>query len=162
MNNKTKIVVLHMREIIYIGIFAFLAIILLVVLIAMFLPKSKKSQPTEDETAECMESNSTYLPGVYTTPLNLGSTEISIQVVIDETGIIAVDSPDADQDISTLYPLLQPAIDDLEAQIIAKQSTENLYYTDDSKYTSLSVIAAVDQALLQAKKSCESPSLSQD
>ena len=42
MSSKTKIVVLHMKEIIYTAVFAALAIILILLLVFMFLPKMRK------------------------------------------------------------------------------------------------------------------------
>lgn len=43
---KTKIVVLHMKELIYTGIFILLSIVLILLLISMFTPeKSEKQQP---------------------------------------------------------------------------------------------------------------------
>ena len=42
MGSKTKIVVLHMKEIIYTAIFAVLAIILILLLVFMFRPGAKK------------------------------------------------------------------------------------------------------------------------
>ena len=44
MSSKTKIVVLHMKEIIYTAVFAALAIILILLLVFMFLPKNKESK----------------------------------------------------------------------------------------------------------------------
>ena len=41
MSSKTKIVVLHMKEIIYTAVFAVLAIVLILLLLFMFLPKNK-------------------------------------------------------------------------------------------------------------------------
>ena len=43
MSSKTRIVVLHMKEIIYTAIFAVLAIVLILLLIFMFLPKVRGS-----------------------------------------------------------------------------------------------------------------------
>ena len=58
MSSKTKIVVLHMKEIVYTAIFAVLAIVLIILLIFMFRPKS---QETSAE-AENMSPASTRLP----------------------------------------------------------------------------------------------------
>lgn len=44
MSSKTKIVVLHMKEIIYTVIFAVLAIILILLLIFMFRPEHRSAQ----------------------------------------------------------------------------------------------------------------------
>ena len=41
MSSRTKIVVLHMKEIIYTAVFATLAILLIILLLFMFLPKNK-------------------------------------------------------------------------------------------------------------------------
>ena len=49
MSSKTKIVVLHMKEIIYTAVFAALAIILILLLVFMFLPKNKESKTNEEE-----------------------------------------------------------------------------------------------------------------
>ena len=43
MSSKTKIVVLHMKELIYTGIFILLGIILLFLLISMFTPEQATS-----------------------------------------------------------------------------------------------------------------------
>ena len=43
MSSKTKIVVLHMKEIIYTTVFVVLGILLVVLLAFMFLPKGERS-----------------------------------------------------------------------------------------------------------------------
>ena len=47
MSSKTKIVVLHMKEIIYTVIFAALAILLILLLVFMFLPNKKDASNSE-------------------------------------------------------------------------------------------------------------------
>ena len=80
MSAKTKIVVLHMKEMIYTLIFAGLGILLILLLIFMFLPKESK------KTAETMN----YVAGVYTSTIQFNDNTIDVQVVVDETncGII--------------------------------------------------------------------------
>ena len=46
MSSKTKIVVLHMKEIIYTAVFAILAIVFILLLLFMFLPKNKEAAAT--------------------------------------------------------------------------------------------------------------------
>ena len=43
MSSKTKIVVLHMKEIVYTAIFAVLAIVLIILLVFMFRPKEQET-----------------------------------------------------------------------------------------------------------------------
>lgn len=149
MSNKTKIVVLHLREIIYAGIFALLAILFLVIMVVMFFPKNKDNVP--DSKTEEQSSEAKYQSGVYTSSLNLGSSIVTIQVVIDESGIIAIDSIDSNETIDALYPLLKPSLENLESQIIKNQSTENLSYSDEAKYTSLCLISSINDALSKAE-----------
>ena len=63
MSSKTKIVVLHVKELIYTGIFAALGILFIILLIIMFLPKEKKQETMSTVTQPV---NDTYVPGVYT------------------------------------------------------------------------------------------------
>lgn len=51
MSSKTKIVVLHLKELIYTGIFVVLGILFLLLLIIMFLP-GKKTTPEESGADE--------------------------------------------------------------------------------------------------------------
>ena len=46
MHSKTKIVVLHMKELIYTGIFVLLGILFIVLLVMMFVPDKKQTQET--------------------------------------------------------------------------------------------------------------------
>ncbi len=50
-----------------------------------------------------------------------------------------------------MYPLMQPVMDDLAEQILNTQSTENLSYSLETRYTSQSLISAIDRALEKAK-----------
>ena len=63
MSAKTKIIVLHMKEVIYTGIFLLLAVILAIVLFFMFGPGQKKSASAD--------AKSRYKPGIYTSSIDL-------------------------------------------------------------------------------------------
>ncbi|MFG6336998.1 MAG: hypothetical protein K1W31_00680, partial [Lachnospiraceae bacterium] len=75
MSSKTKIVVLHVKELIYTGIFAALGILFIILLIIMFLPKEKKQETMSTVT---QPTSDTYVPGVYTTSLILNLSLIPI------------------------------------------------------------------------------------
>ena len=57
MSGKTKIFVLHMKEVIYTGIFIFLGLIFLVLLAIMFLPKKTAVDSSAMTTEESMETS---------------------------------------------------------------------------------------------------------
>ena len=75
MSAKTRIVVLHMKEVIYTAIFVGLGIVLVILLLFMFLPKKQKgdAEPTMQYTA-----------GVYTSSVMMGSQSADVQVIVDE------------------------------------------------------------------------------
>lgn len=140
MSAKTKIVVLHMKEMIYTAIFAGLGILLILLLIFMFLPKQK-------DAAETM----TYVAGVYTSTIQLNDHTMDVQVVVNQDEIQSISLVNLDESVATMYPLMEPAVENLADQIIAKQSTENISYSEENQYTSLVVLNAVNDAIEKAR-----------
>ena len=140
MSTKTKIVVLHMKEMIYTLIFAGLGILLILLLIFMFLPRQK------DKTTETMK----YIAGVYTSTIQFNDSTIDVQVIVDEEKINSVSLVNLDETVATMNPLMEPAVKNLADQIISKQSTENISYSDENQYTSLVILNAVNDALQKA------------
>ena len=141
MSAKTKIVVLHMKEMIYTLIFAGLGILLILLLIFMFLPKESK------KTAETMN----YVAGVYTSTIQFNDNTIDVQVVVDESKIQSVSLVNLDETVTTMYPLMEPAVQEIASQVCEKQSTDNIAYSEDNPYTSMVILIAVKSALKKAE-----------
>ncbi len=141
MSAKTKIVVLHMKEMIYTLIFAALGILLILLLIFMFLPKESK------KTAETMN----YVAGVYTSTIQFNDNTIDVQVVVDESKIQSVSLVNLDETVTTMYPLMEPAVQEIASQVCEKQSTDNIAYSEDNPYTSMVILNAVKSALKKAE-----------
>ncbi len=142
MSAKTKIVVLKMKEIIYTAIFIGLAALLIVLFLIMFRPARETSVSTDDVL---------YVPGVYTSSLSLGSQNINVEVAVDKDRINSISFVSLDEAVTTMYPLMQPAMEDLEQQILNSQSLENLSYSMETRYTSQAILNAVEKALDKAK-----------
>ena len=143
MSSKTRIVVLHLKELIYTGIFALLGILFLLLLIIMFLPGKSR-------TPEGMEENSRFIPGKYTTSVILGNSSVDVEVVVDAGNINSVRLVNLDEAVATMYPLMEPALNDLALQICEKQSVEDISYSEDNKYTSQVLLEAISSALEKA------------
>ena len=141
MSSKTKIVVLHMKEIIYTAVFAALAIILILLLVFMFLPKNKESKTNEDK----------YMPGVYTSTVTLNNTALEVEVTADETHINSIRFSNLDESVTTMFPLIQPTIEDIAEQVYDSQSLDNIQLSEDSPYTSQIIVNAIDEALKKAE-----------
>ena len=133
MSSKTKIVVLHMKEIIYTAVFAALAIILILLLVFMFLPKNKESKTNEEK----------YMPGVYTSTVTLNNTALEVEVTVDETHINSIRFSNLDESVTTMFPLIQPTIEDIAEQVYDSQSLDKIQLSEDSPYTSQIIVNAM-------------------
>ena len=146
MSAKTKIVVLHMKELIYTAIFAGLGILLVILFFFMFLPGKEK-----ERTAETMK----YAAGVYTSSLLFQDSTLEVQVIVDENSIQSVSLVNLSETVETMYPLVKPALEEMAEQIIKNQSVERISYNPDNQYTSIMLLNAVEKALEKAKEGAE-------
>lgn len=144
MSAKTKIVVLHMKEVIYTAIFVGLGILLIVLFLFMFLPDKKN-----DESVETMK----YVAGVYTSSILFNDSTIDVQVIVDENKIQSIALVNLDETVTTMYPLVEPALESLTNQILEKQSLDDITYVSDNQYTSIMLLNAVENALAKADAS---------
>ena len=152
MSAKTKIVVLHMKELIYTGIFAVLGILFVILLVVMFLPdKENTTPPSGDSIGTNMDS--LYIPGIYTTELLLGNQAIDVEVIVDETAITSIRMVNLSDAVTTMYPLLEPTFDSICKQVYELQSLDQVTYTSDTKYTSLVLLEAIRNSLDKASAS---------
>ncbi len=137
MSSKTKIVVLHMKEIIYTAVFVALGILLIILLAVMFFPKQKNASASETR----------YVPGIYTSTVTLNNTTLEVEVLVDHSHINAIRFSNLDESVTTMYPLMQPTIEYIADQIYESQSLENIKYSEESPYTSQVILNAIEQAL---------------
>ncbi len=133
-----------MKEIIYTAIFVGLGILLITLFLVMFRPK-KDTVPTSGDAVA-------YVPGVYSSAITLNSQDINVEVTVDSKKITSVTLVPLSEAVTTMYPLMQPAMDNLSPQILKNQSTKNISYPSESRYTSSVLLKAVDQALTKAQK----------
>ena len=143
---KPIILVLNMWELVYRGIFLFLAVVLIVLLVLMF---------RTDKVFFFIDTLTTesYTAGVYSSPVTLGDTVVDVTVTVDPDRIKAIDLNNLSETTSTMYPLIRPAVVELEAQILEKQSTKDITWEATGKYTAGILINAIEKALDQAEGS---------
>lgn len=142
MERKTRIVVLHVKELIYTGIFVCLGIALILLLIFMFLPqKDKKNE---------VPTSSRYVAGIYSTSILLNGNTIDVEVAVDNNRINSIQFVNLSESMTAMYPLLQPALDNIAQQVYETQSLENINYPDDNKYTSSLILEAIETSLEKA------------
>lgn len=91
--------------------------------------------------------------GVYTTSVAIGGAAIDVSVIVDDNNINSISLENLSDTVETMYPLVEPAMDEIVSQVIEKQSTENITYSENNQYTSMILISAIDNTLKKAKTS---------
>lgn len=144
MSAKTKIVVLHMREVIYTAIFVALGIFLVLLFIYMFLPDDASDEQILSETAP------TFMAGVYTSSVDAGNQALQIEVIVDKEHINSIRLINLDETADVSNPLLETTLNGLAEQILGNQSLENVTCSDTSRYTAQILYNAISQAIRKA------------
>ena len=154
--SKPKIVVLHMRELIYTAIFAVLIITLLILLFFMFRPKDKKAtteMPTEKESSTLDETSAVkYTPGIYTSSVTIADHCADIEVAVDSDKINHIRLVNLGESVTTAYPLIEPSLDGLSEQICQTQSLDGITCSRENKYTSEMLFQAIKSSLAKARR----------
>lgn len=138
---KTRIVVIRMKEIIYTSIFIGVGILLIILLVFVLKPKTEKQN---DQTSARFNA------GVYTSTLSLNNTALNLEVTIDPDRITSIRLINIDDTVTTMFPLLKPALSELESQIIEKQGTADIKMSDDSRYTQTLLLNEIDTIINEA------------
>lgn len=137
-----KIVVIHLKEIIYTALFAGLGILLIILLVIMFLNKN------EDTTATMADK--LYIPGVWTSTLVLSDTALNLEIVVDEDHINSVRIVNIDNAITTMYPLVEPTLEELAKQLYDGADVYSIQVSENSKYTQTLLLDAIKATLAKA------------
>lgn len=148
MSSKTKIVVLHMKEVVYTAIFLVLAIVMIVVLFLMF--GSGEDSETSANLFDGSSPSAQYISGVYSSMIELNNNTFDVQVTVDSNHINSIELVNLSESTAAMYPLIEPTLEKLASQIYASQSIEDITYEEDSKYTSLLLLHAIESALRKA------------
>ncbi len=174
MNQKPKIFVFKLRELIYTLVLLFLAILLIVCLVLMFTGKSKGTnaltQSQSERAAAGASENaaanaavtdasgvttagaSGYVSGIYTSTVTLGDSAADIEVTVDDDHINAIRLVNLNEAAAASYPLVTPSFDHIAEQILASQSLEGITCPQENKYTSQLLLSAIAEALEKAQK----------
>lgn len=141
MGTQTKIVVIKAKEIIYTGILLILGIILAIVLVIMF---AKGKNPDTKKANK-------YIPGVYSSTVTLGDNALNVSVTVDEDTINGVSIENLNETITTMYPLLEPALDEINSQIATVNEIDEITYSKDNQYTYIILNQAIKNAVSEAE-----------
>lgn len=104
-----------------------------------------------DSASGPVSTDNTYIPGIYTTELLLGSETVNVEVIVSDHAITSVNLADPSETLTTMYPLLEPTMESLNDQLCEMQDPEQVTYSAETRYTSLVLLEAVKASLEKAK-----------
>lgn len=163
MSSKPQIFVFHLKEVIYTAIFILLGLLFLLLLFIMFKPDSDKKEENGGVSSNNTNATVSYVPGTYSTTVNLNGQSFEVQVTTAEDQITDISLVSVDSSVSTLYPLLEPTMASLSEQIYENQSLEDLTVSEDATYTSDLLIDAISSSIaMAASDATASPDSGQD
>lgn len=137
----TKIIVLHLKQIIKSCVFTLIGLILIGLLIFVFIPKNNE---------ENQKTSSIYTPGIYSSQIILHNKPVNIEVNVSENEILAIKLNNINETQEVFYPLFKPAMEMLSREIIHYQSLD-IPTINDYAVTGKILISAVDNALAKAR-----------
>ena len=91
------------------------------------------------------------MAGVYTSSILFHDSTLDVQVIVDENRINSISLVNLNETVTTMYPLVEPALEEVADQIIKTQSVENISYQADNQYTTVMLLNAVENALEKAE-----------
>lgn len=172
MSSKTKIVVIHMKELV-ISIVVLIALIagLFYIIAAMssgsFKSSAQKTNNSKTTGATIAPADNTgttgasisqtdsisvtnkktYTPGVYTASVLLGGNSVDVSITVDKDNINSIELIHISDAVTTMYPLLQTNFDEIADKVKSNGGTDNITYSSDNKYTSTMLLNAIQNAL---------------
>lgn len=141
MGKQTKIVVIKGKELIYTALFLVLGIFLIILLVNMFGSERKTRTETTGK----------FIPGVYSSTITLGENTLNVSVTVDKDTINGVKIENLNETVTTMYPLLEPALNEINNQISVVDSVDEISYSRENQYTYIILNQAIKNALEQAK-----------
>lgn len=143
--SNTKIVVIKRRQLLYSGVIVLLIIIALLVFI--LFPRSDKSA---DATPQYNNEEARYTAGVYTSVISLNDSLLNLEVIVDKNHINSIYISNLDNAITTMYPLVEPALEKLASQLYLDVEFDAIKFSDDSKFTQTLLLNAIKDTLAKA------------
>lgn len=140
MGTQTKIVVVKGKELIYTALFLILLIFLIILMVNMFGSNKK----TDTKTA------GKYVPGVYSSTITLGENTLNVSVAVDKDTISGVTIENLNETVTTMYPLLEPALNEINNQISVVDNVDEISYSKENQYTYIILNQAIKNALEKA------------
>ena len=135
--SKTKFMVIKLKELIKTIIFAIIGAAIIIALIIVLIPKSADAQ---------------YKSGTYTTNVSMGDETASLSLTFSENKITNIDFIPTSSTLEVFYPLVQTTADEICAQILSSQTTDNINLDSEHAAAGEIILGAADACNERAKR----------
>ncbi|MDR2648618.1 MAG: hypothetical protein LBB94_02720 [Clostridiales bacterium] len=137
----TRIFVLQLKDLIKTTLFAVLGLVLILLLVYLFVPRGKDTEPAG--------SGALYIPGTYSAEIILNDSPVAVNVTVSADEILTVQMKSLEETQAVFYPLVRPVMETLAKEIVEYQTAD---LTPSSEYpvTGRIILDAVQTALDKA------------
>ena len=136
-----KIVILKRRQLL---LCAVLLIIAVVIILAVSIGKGNHS----DDNISLEDAR--YIPGLYNSDIRLSEYTLHLELAVDRDCIKSVNITNLDEEILSMYPLIEPSLHAVSEQLIGGVAIDAVTISEDSKYTQMMLIEAIGSMLEKA------------
>ena len=136
-----KIVILKRRQLL---LCAILLIIAVVIVLAVSIGRKRNSG--DNITLE----DARYTPGLYHSDIQLSEYTLNLELAVDRDCIKSVNITNLDEEILSMYPLIEPSLQAVSEQLIGGVAIDAVTISEDSKFTQMMLIEAIGSMLEKA------------
>ena len=102
--------------------------------------------PNTDSSSQSVS----YIPGIYQTDILIGGYYLNLSLTVDNDRIKSIELKNLTEAVTTMYPLIEPAMSDIEKELLNSGNIKKLSYTSDNQYTYSVLSDAINSLLSQA------------
>ncbi len=135
--SKTRFMVIKLKELIKTAIFAIIGAAIIIALIIMIVPKS---------------SDAKYKSGTYTSNISIGDETAAITLTFSDNEITDMAFVPTSDTFELFYPLAQTTAEEIKAQIMSNQSTDNIELSYDSQMTGEIILNGANACIQRAER----------
>lgn len=136
-----KIVIVKRRQLL---LYAILFIVVVVLILAITIGRNKH---TNDNISL---EDARYTPGIYNSEIRLSEYTLNLELAVDHDCIKSVNITNLDEEILSMYPLIEPSLQAVSEQLIGGVAIDAVTISEDSKFTQMMLIEAIGSMLEKA------------
>ena len=137
-----KIVIVKRRQLLLYGILLIAAVILI---LAVTIGRNNAA-----ENSNLSLEDARYTPGIYNSEIQLSEYTLNLELAVDRDCIKSVNITNLDEEILSMYPLIEPSLQAVSEQLIGGVAIDAVTISEDSKFTQMMLIEAIGSMLEKA------------